>query len=150
LPLTRTNRFHTPDSVVSAICLRRYARVWRRLAWRVLHAVTGGRCDGTEPATSPARSARTGVVVTSPAHPPCCRGRLACVPPLPTGTLAVRGELSPLPPEHRRQVCSLLRLSSRSLAESCPCLLFRRAHMYVAVGKFLWPEGQRRITCLSW
>ena len=52
------------------------------------------------------------------------------------------GELSPLPrakgrTPRRRQVCSLLRLLSSGLADRCPRLLFRGAHMYMAVGKFL-------------
>jgi hypothetical protein len=88
LPLTKTNRLCTPDSVVSAICLRRLGATWRGLAWSVLHSFTGLRCDGTEPAWRKAPA-------PGPAHPPCCRGSLACVPALPTGTLAFPASFHP-------------------------------------------------------
>ncbi len=103
---------HTPDSVVSAIYLRP-AR-GPGVAWP----------DGCCP-SSPAplrRDSAAPPVGSRPAHPPCCRGRLACVRPSPGHTLAFPASFHPYPRTGRRQVFSLLRLSSRALAGGAPPL----------------------------
>lgn len=130
----RRSGFHTPDSVWSVICLR--PPVPKGAA--DLAETTGSRspgacgCDGTR--GNPVSRIRR-------AHPPCCRGCLACVPSSPRSTLAFPASFHPCrkqgPKPCRRQVCSLLRLLSPDLAIRRPRLRFRGAHLYVAVGKFL-------------
>lgn len=90
-------------------------------------------CDGTEPIRlpGPVRPTRLAAVVASPA---CRRYRTTPSPFRRAFTLA--GGAGPRP-RADRQVCSLLRLLSPFLAKRCPRLLFRGAHLYVAVGKFL-------------
>jgi len=61
-----------------------------------------------------------------PAHPPCCRGCLACVRPLPKRTLAFPASFHPSHRPCRRQVFSLLRLLSRALAGRAPPLAVSR------------------------
>lgn len=105
-------------------------RVWRRLAWCVLHTLAGAAATGPRIA-APAKGAM------GPAHPPCCRGRLACARTSPFAPSPVRRAftLTRTDPGRSSLCCGCCRASSRC---ALPHLLFREDHMCMAVGKFLW------------
>ncbi len=117
---TVATRVHTPDSVETVIYLRPACGLaWPGLAWCVLHTLADVAATGPRVARSPKAEA------LGPAHPPCCRGRLACARRLPRRALAFPASFHPYPRHARADgdrstlCCGCRHMPSQTCALTC-------------------------------